>query len=157
LGGNVIYVGRLSIIGLGCERPHGPLSRSVRLTEGGNPTDREKFGYLAAETELVTEHFGLGLFGLGLDLFGSVFGPRSIMPTPSDNRPRTPTPKKKGAQPPIHRPNPIPPLFSHGGGSARPSFWSPSVFPHAPSLSVPGAAALPRVVRVPARWVSVRC
>jgi hypothetical protein len=84
LGGSVIYVGRLSIVGLGSERPHGPLSRlvrSVRLTEGGNRTDREKFGYLAAETELMTEHFGLGLFGLGL--FGSVFGPQSIMPTPS--------------------------------------------------------------------------
>jgi hypothetical protein len=31
----------------------------------------------------MTEHFGLGLFGLGPGLFGSVFGPRSIMPTPA--------------------------------------------------------------------------
>ena len=28
----------------------------------------------------MTELFGLGLFGLGLDLFGSIFGLRLIMP-----------------------------------------------------------------------------
>jgi hypothetical protein len=74
-----VYIHRVSISGLGCKRPHGPLTqlvRSVRLTKGGNRTDREKFSYLAAETELMTEHFGLGLFGLGLGpgLFGSVLG-----------------------------------------------------------------------------------
>jgi hypothetical protein len=35
---------------------------------------------LGARTELMTELFGLGLFGLGLGLFGSVFGLRLIMP-----------------------------------------------------------------------------
>jgi hypothetical protein len=67
-----VYIRRVSISGLGCKRPHGPLTqlvRSVRLTEGANRTVREKFSYLAAETELMTEHFGLGP-----GLFGSVLG-----------------------------------------------------------------------------------
>jgi hypothetical protein len=33
----------------------------------------------------MTEHFGLGLFGLGPGLFGSVFSPQSIIPTPNGN------------------------------------------------------------------------
>jgi len=45
-------------------------------------TNRRKFGYLEAKTELLTEHFGFCLFGLGSCLFGSVFGPRLIMPSP---------------------------------------------------------------------------
>ena len=54
-----------------------------RLTEPKDRTNCRKFGYLEAGTELLTEHFGLGLFGLGPGLFGSVVGPRLIMPGPS--------------------------------------------------------------------------
>ena len=36
--------------------------QSVRLTEPKDRTNRRKFGYLEARTELLTEHFGLGLF-----------------------------------------------------------------------------------------------